>query len=132
VTERLLAGCLRTLESGGVPGGHITVLRVPGAFELVASVSRLIRTSELDAVIALGALIRGETAHFDVLAEAIGNGLAAVAAATSVPVVFGVLTCDTVAQAMIRSGGDAGNKGSEAAETAMAMATLFEKLPQRR
>jgi 6,7-dimethyl-8-ribityllumazine synthase len=128
VTERLLEGCLRALEGGRVPRRNVTILRVPGAFELVPASSRVIGTLKPDAVIALAALIRGETPHFDVLAFAVGNGLASLAAATAVPIVFGVLTCETVAQAMARAGGDAGNKGVEAAETAMAMATLFEKL----
>ncbi len=127
IVEHLERGCLDTLTRHGV-GDGITVVRVPGAFEMPVVAARLARSGQYDAVIALGAVIRGSTAHFDHVAGACSRGLAAVAAETALPVVFGVLTTDTIEQAVERAGTKAGNKGAEAAVTALEMISLLRRL----
>jgi 6,7-dimethyl-8-ribityllumazine synthase len=121
VVDRLLEGCVRTLASRGVPDGNITLVRVPGAFEIPAAVRALVDRGAADAVIALGAVIRGETSHFEYIAGECARGLGAIAAATGMPVIFGVLTVDNAQQALDRSGDDESNKGSEAAAAALDM-----------
>jgi 6,7-dimethyl-8-ribityllumazine synthase len=121
VVDRLLEGCVRTLESRGVPDGNITLVRVPGAFEIPTAVRALVDRGAADAVIALGAVIRGETSHFEYIAGECARGLGAIAAATGLPVIFGVLTVDNAQQALDRSGEDESNKGSEAASAALDM-----------
>jgi 6,7-dimethyl-8-ribityllumazine synthase len=101
---------------------------VPGSFELPLAVSRLAQTGRYAGIVALGAVIRGDTAHFDYVAGQAAGGLAAVATATGVPVAFGVLTTDTLEQALNRAGGKAGNKGAEAARTALELASLLEQI----
>jgi 6,7-dimethyl-8-ribityllumazine synthase len=121
VVDRLLAGCARTLKSRGVSDGNITLVRVPGAFEIPAAVRALADDRAADAFIALGAVIRGETSHFEYIAGECARGLASIAAATGLPVIFGVLTVDNAQQALDRSGEDESNKGSEAAAAALDM-----------
>lgn len=121
VTDKLLAGAVRALQDAGAV--HET-FRVPGSFELPATARRLARTKRYDAVVPLGCLIRGETPHFDVIAHAVAHGLMRVSLEEDVPVVFGVLTCDTLAQALDRAGGAEGNKGAEAAEAALELLAL--------
>ncbi|MDP8986902.1 MAG: 6,7-dimethyl-8-ribityllumazine synthase [Actinomycetota bacterium] len=132
VTERLLAGARDGLERHGVDGDSIAVAWAPGAFELPLVAQRLAASGEFDAVIALGAVIRGATGHYEHVAGECAAGLQRAALDTGVPVAFGVLTTDTVDQALERAGGKAGNKGHEAAETALEMADLLRQLPKRR
>jgi 6,7-dimethyl-8-ribityllumazine synthase len=129
ITERLLEGALAGLEASGVKATTVTVAWVPGAFELPLAAMRLAESGTVDAVVALGAVIRGETAHFDFVAGECASGLQRAALDTGVPVVFGVLTTDTVDQALARCGPGAGNKGYEGVVTALEMADLLRTLP---
>jgi 6,7-dimethyl-8-ribityllumazine synthase len=124
VTDRLLEGALDGLRRHGVPEERVTVVRAPGSYELPLVVQRLCRSGRFSAVVALGAVIRGSTAHFDYVAGEVAKGCAAVMLETGVPVVFGVLTTDTIEQAIERAGTKAGNKGWEAALSAIEMASL--------
>jgi 6,7-dimethyl-8-ribityllumazine synthase len=134
VTRELLSGALDGLRRHGVADDGITVAWVPGAWEIPAALARLARTGSFDALIALGAVIRGDTPHFDFVAGGAANGAAAVAAAHDLPVAFGVLTTDNLEQALLRAGGRYGdnvesdNKGWDAALTALEMANLFDQL----
>ncbi|MGC8916207.1 MAG: 6,7-dimethyl-8-ribityllumazine synthase [Thermoanaerobaculum sp.] len=128
VAERLLEGALDCLLRHGAREGDVMVVKVPGAWELPLAASRLADSGAFDAVVALGALIRGETPHFDVIAAECAKGLAHVSLERKVPVAFGVLTCDTMDQALDRAGGKAGNKGWEAALAAVEMAQLLKAL----
>jgi len=130
ITERLLDGVLAGLEANGVKADWVAVAWVPGAFELPLAAWRLAASGRADAVVALGAVIRGDTAHFDFVAGQCASGLQRAALDTGVPMVFGVLTTDTVAQALERSGEGAANKGYEAALTALEMADLVAHLPE--
>jgi len=129
VTDRLLAGAVATLERHGVPKDHIAVVQVPGAFELPLVCSWL--TAEHDAVIALGAVIRGATSHYDYVCSQTAAGIAKISLDTQTPVIFGVLTCDTLEQALERAGSKAGNKGADAAAAALEMADLRRRLAPR-
>jgi len=129
ITERLLEGALAGLEASGIKATTVTVAWVPGAFELPLAAMRLAESGAVDAVVALGAVIRGETAHFDFVAGECASGLQRAALDTGVPVVFGVLTTDTVDQALARCGAGESNKGYEAVVTALEMADLLRKLP---
>ncbi|MDR0354390.1 MAG: 6,7-dimethyl-8-ribityllumazine synthase [Deltaproteobacteria bacterium] len=127
ITDRLLAGaCDAFRRHGGDDDDRLTIIKTPGAFELPLTVQAAAKTGNYDAIIALGAIIRGDTPHFDHIAAESIKGLAQVTLATSVPVVYGVLTCDTVEQAINRAGTKSGNKGFEAAVTAMEMASLLK------
>lgn len=128
VVEALLAGAVDTLVRHGVSRDDIEIVRVPGAWELPVAVSKLLEKRGYDAVVALGAVIRGGTAHFEYVAGEAAKGIAAVQNATGVPVAFGVLTVDTIEQAIERSGTKAGNKGAEAALSALEMVSLFKVL----
>lgn len=128
VAERLLEGALDCLSRHGAREEDITVVKVPGAWELPLVADRLAKSGTFHAVVALGALIRGETPHFDVIAAECAKGLAQVSLGRQVPVAFGVLTCDTMDQALDRAGGKAGNKGWEAALAAIEMAQLWRVL----
>ncbi len=130
VTDRLLAGARDGLERHGVDEGSITVAWVPGAFELPLAALRLAASGEYDAVVCLGAVIRGATAHFDHVAGQCAAGLQRAQLDTGVPVVFGVLTTDTLEQALDRAGGKAGNKGFDAAAAAIEMGDLLRQLPK--
>jgi 6,7-dimethyl-8-ribityllumazine synthase len=129
ITERLLDGALGGLEAHGVKAATVTVAWVPGAFELPLAALRLARSGTVDAVVALGAVIRGETAHFDFVAGQCAAGLQRAALDSGVPMVFGVLTTDTVDQALARCGGGDDDKGREAAVTALEMVDLLRRLP---
>ncbi|HSC46936.1 MAG TPA: 6,7-dimethyl-8-ribityllumazine synthase [Gammaproteobacteria bacterium] len=128
VVDKLLDGALKALAEGGVRSEDVDVVRVPGAFEIPLAAKRLAAGKRHDAVIALGAVIRGGTPHFEYVAGECARGVAQAALDTGVPVVFGVLTCDTVEQANDRAGGQAGNKGADAAAAALEMADLLRKL----
>jgi 6,7-dimethyl-8-ribityllumazine synthase len=125
VTDRLLAGALEALGKHGVADDAIDVATVPGAFELPLCAQRMASTGRYDALVCLGAVVRGETPHFDFVAGEAARGLADVARAHDVPVGFGVLTADTMAQALERAGGTRGNKGYEAAVTALEMVQVL-------
>lgn len=128
LVDRLLDGCLKTLSGQGVDEDRISIIKVPGAFELPVLAKRLAGRREFDAIIALGAVIRGETPHFDYVAGECARGLARVALDFEMPVVFGVLTTDTEQQALDRAGEGGGNKGIEAARTALEMISVMRKL----
>jgi 6,7-dimethyl-8-ribityllumazine synthase len=130
ITERLLAGATDGLLRHGVDEGSITVVWAPGAFELPLVAKRLASSGEHDAVICLGAVIRGATGHYEHVANQSAAGIQRAGVDTGVPVVFGVLTTDTIEQAMERAGTKSGNKGFEAAETAIEMADLLRQLPK--
>jgi 6,7-dimethyl-8-ribityllumazine synthase len=132
IVQRLLDGALRRLAQGGVPNDRVTVAPVPGAFELPLAARRLAESGRFRAVVALGCVVRGDTPHFDYVCAEAARGVAEVALATGVPVAFGVLTCDDLAQAEARADGDKGNKGEEAAAAALDLAGLLEALPATR
>ena len=125
VTDRLLAGALDALARHGVAEDAIDVATVPGAFELPLCAQRLASSGRYDALICLGAVIRGETPHFEYVAAEAARGIGEVALRADVPIAFGVLTTDTLEQAMARAGGDRGNKGYEAAVTALEMVQVL-------
>jgi 6,7-dimethyl-8-ribityllumazine synthase len=129
VTKPLLGGALDTLRRHGTAEGDVDVAWVPGAFEIPLVAARLAASGRYDAVICLGAVIRGATPHFDHVAAQSAAGIARAALETRVPVIYGVLTTDTVEQAIERSGSKAGNKGRDAAAAAIEMATLLRSLP---
>jgi 6,7-dimethyl-8-ribityllumazine synthase len=130
VTDRLLAGCLDGLARHGVDPSSITQASVPGALELPLAAQRLAGSGDHDAVICLGAVIRGSTDHHVHVGGQCAAGLARIQLDTGIPVVFGVLTTDSLEQALERAGGKAGNKGFEAAATAIEMADLLSQLPK--
>ena len=128
ISERLLDGCLRALSDRGATDDAVSVWWVPGAFELPVVAKRLADSGCVDAVICLGAVVRGETAHFDYVAGGVTQGLVQAAVTTGVPVIFGVLTVETREQADDRLGGTEGHKGEEAARTALEMIALLRQL----
>jgi 6,7-dimethyl-8-ribityllumazine synthase len=128
IGERLLEGAIDCIVRHGGSAEDITVYRVPGTFELPLVVQKVVATGEFDAVLALGVLIRGGTPHFDYIAAECTKGVAAVAQNSGVPVAFGVLTCNTIEQAIERAGTKAGNKGVEAAMAAIEMADLVARI----
>ncbi|MEX2081782.1 MAG: 6,7-dimethyl-8-ribityllumazine synthase [Dehalococcoidia bacterium] len=128
VTEKLLEGALRECRTLGVAETDVTVIRVPGSFEIPAAAKWAAESTRFEAVVALGAVIRGDTAHFEYVAGGAAEGIQRVALDTGVPCIFGVLTVDTVEQAMERAGGKEGHKGEEAARTAIQMARLRASL----
>ncbi len=128
VTRRLLEGAEKVLRERGVADGDVTVAWVPGAFELPTAAKWAAASGQFDAVVCLGAVIRGETAHFEYVAGGAAEGIRQAAQETGVPVIFGVLTVDTVEQALSRAGGKDGHKGEEAALAAIEMANLRRQL----
>jgi len=132
VTERLLEGAERLLAEQGLTGADIELLRVPGAFEVPIAAQRIAETGRVEAVVCLGCLIRGATPHFEYIASACAHGITAAAAATGVPMSFGVLTTNSVEEAMERAGDGDANKGREAAQAALDMARLFELVSDER
>jgi 6,7-dimethyl-8-ribityllumazine synthase len=128
VVEGLVRGAVDALRRHGATDKQIEVVRVPGAWDMAPAARRLAQSRRYDAIVAVGAVIRGATAHFDYVAGECSAGLARVAADTGVPVGFGVLTTDTAEQAMDRAGGKAGNKGTDAALAAIEMANLLRRL----
>ena len=130
VTAKLLDGAVEGLRARGVDPDAIDVAWVPGAFEIPLVAKRFATTGAYDAVICLGAVVRGETAHFDLVAREAARRIADVARETGVPVIFEVLATDTLAQAEARAGGAQGNRGWDAAEAALEMADLLDRLPK--
>jgi 6,7-dimethyl-8-ribityllumazine synthase len=128
VTERLLQGALRGLQHSGAADDHIEVVHVPGAFEVPLFAASLARSGRFDAVICLGAIVRGETQHHDYLARSVFDALQQLQVSHHVPITLGVLTTENVEQALQRASDDPGNKGFEAAMTAVETATLLREL----
>ena len=128
ITSHLLSGALEALGQHGADEGDIEVVHVPGAFEIPMAAKKLCDAKKYDAVVCLGAVIRGATPHFDYVAGEAARGVATIAREAGIPVVFGVLTTDNVEQAVERAGGKSGNKGVDAALAAVEMATLYRKL----
>jgi 6,7-dimethyl-8-ribityllumazine synthase len=126
--ERLLEGARARLAEAGLPDGHLDERWVPGAFELPLAAKVMARTGRYAAIIALGAVIRGETSHFDYICQSAASGLSAVGLDTGVPVAFGVLTTEDRSQAEARAGGEVGNAGSDAADAAVVMANLVREV----
>jgi 6,7-dimethyl-8-ribityllumazine synthase len=130
IVDRLVEGALDALVRHGTDAKNVTLVRVPGAFELPLAVRRLAASKKVDAVIALGAVIRGSTPHFDYVAGEAAKGIGSVAASSSVPVVFGVLTTESIEQAVERAGTKQGNKGWDAAVSALEMVSLSRVLDE--
>jgi len=128
ITDGLLAGARRALAEAQVTDENVTVVRVPGSFEIPLAAGRLASSGSFDAVICIGCLIKGDTMHFEFIASATSHGIMDASAATGVPITFGVLTTLTEEQAYARAGEGADNKGREAALAAVEMATLFREL----
>ena len=128
VVEPLVGGALDALKRHGVSGQQIEIVRVPGAFDIPIVARKLALSRRYEALIALGAVIRGQTPHFDYVAGECAGGIARIALESGVPIAFGVLTTDTVEQAVDRAGGKAGNKGADAALVAIEMANLLRRL----
>ncbi|KZY33251.1 6,7-dimethyl-8-ribityllumazine synthase, partial [Oleiphilus sp. HI0043] len=127
VVESLLEGAVDSLVRHGIDESDIEIFRIPGAFEMPLAVKRVAETKKYDAVVALGAVIRGGTPHFEYVAGECVKGLGAVSLDTGIPVAFGVLTVDTIEQAIERAGTKAGNKGEEAAMSVLEMVQLFKQ-----
>jgi 6,7-dimethyl-8-ribityllumazine synthase len=132
ITSRLLAGALDALKRHGCAEADITCAYVPGAMELPLTAKKMAESGSFDAIVCLGCVIRGETPHFEYVAAEAARGIGQVCLATGVPIAFGVITTDTLEQAVERAGGKAGNKGADAAVTAMEMADLLRQLGSSR
>lgn len=132
VTDRLLDGARQVLREAGMADGDVVVVRVPGAFEIPIAAQRVAETGRVAAVVCLGCLIKGATPHFDYIASACAHGITAAAAATGVPMAFGVLTTNSVEEALERAVAGEGNKGREAALAALEMARLLASLGEHR
>jgi 6,7-dimethyl-8-ribityllumazine synthase len=132
ITDRLLRGALGALERAGATEKQIEIVRVPGSFEIPIAAKKLGQAGRADAVIAVGCILRGETSHFEYIASEVARGVQLAQMDTGVPMIFCVLTCDTLEQAIDRAGLKGGNKGFEAGLTALEMATLARKLSPRK
>ena len=129
VTSKLLAGAMDAFERHGVSEGNVEVVWSPGSFEMPLLAKKLAASGKYAAVVCLGAVIRGGTDHNKYIASEVAKGVASVALGTGVPCIFGVLTCDTIEQAIERAGAKAGNKGADAAASAIEMANLVQQIP---
>jgi len=127
ISKELLGGCLDTLKKSGVEENDVSVVWTPGSFEIPPVLSK-IDAEEFDAVIALGAVIRGDTPHFDYIASEVAKGIANISIEKKVPVIFGIITADTVEQAIERAGTKQGNKGRDAALSALEMADIYKQI----
>lgn len=130
VTDRLQAGALAALTAGGVASDAVAVVRVPGAFEIPVAAQHAAEGGRYDAVICLGCLVRGETPHFEIIASAVASGLTAASAVTGVPITFGVLTTNSIEEALARAGEGPANKGYEAASAAIEMVSVVAQLTE--
>lgn len=130
IVSRLLSGCEDGLLRHGVRGEDISLAWVPGAFEIPLAAAKMAKSGRYDAVIALGAVIRGSTSHYDYVCAEVSKGVASASLSSGVPVLFGVLTTDTIEQAIERAGTKAGNKGAECAQGAIEMVNLLRELEQ--
>jgi len=131
VTDRLQAGALEALTGAGVAASEVTIVRVPGAFELPLAAQHAAESGRFDAIVCLGCVIRGETPHFEYICSAVAHGLTAAAAATGIPMAFGVLTTNSVEEALARAADGPANKGREAALAALEMADVVARLVDR-
>ena len=131
VTDRLQAAALAALSEAGVSPADVTVVRVPGAFEIPLAAQHAAESGRFDAIVCLGCLIRGETPHFEYIASAVSHGLTDASAATGIPMAFGVLTTNSVEEALARAGAGPGNKGHEAATAAIEMAQVVAQLTRQ-
>ena len=130
ITDRLLGGAVDALERSGAKDEDIDVVKVPGAFEIPLIAKKMAATGKYSAIICLGAVIRGATSHFEYVSAEVSKGIAAVSLETDIPVIFGIITTDTIEQAIERAGTKSGNKGWNAAMTAVEMANLVEVVDQ--
>ena len=128
ISSKLLEGAIDALRRHGVKDDEMTVAWVPGSFEIPYAANKMAKSGKYDAVICLGAVIRGATTHFDYISAEVSKGIATTALSTGVPTIFGVITCDTIEQAIERAGTKAGNKGFDAAMAAIEMVNLFEQI----
>ncbi|MBU0570864.1 MAG: 6,7-dimethyl-8-ribityllumazine synthase [Candidatus Omnitrophica bacterium] len=128
ISARLLDGAIDTLNQHGVKDADISVVWVPGSFEIPMTAKRMTASGKYDAVICLGAIIRGETSHFDLIASEVAKGVAQVGMKSDIPCVFGVVTTDNLEQALDRAGSKSGNKGRDAAKTAIEMSNLYAEI----
>ncbi len=128
ITKSLLEGALDGLKKCGVPENEVIVAHVPGAFEIPTAANSMAKSEKYDAIICLGAIIRGATSHFDYVCSSVASGIAKISVETGIPVIFGVLTTETIEQAIERAGTKAGNKGKEAALAAVEMIDLLRQL----
>lgn len=131
ITSKLLDGAVETLTSHGIDDAHVVVAWVPGAWEIPLVAKRLVRTGDYVAVLCLGAVIRGETTHDQYINQQLSNSLGELAMESGVPVAFGVLTCNSMEQAIHRAGGNVGNKGVECAEAALEMVHLLSQIDEK-
>ncbi len=129
VTDRLLAGAVDALRRAGVDDEDLTVVSVPGAVEIPVAAARLAKNGAVDAIVTLGAVIRGATDHYDYVCSMVASGVERIALDHDLPVAFGVLTTETTEQALERAGGKAGNKGADAAHAALEMVHLLHQIP---
>ncbi len=132
ITNRLYAAAIQTLQDAGVQEAHLETVKVPGAFEIPLLARRLAQSGRVDAVICLGAVIRGETPHFDYICAEVSRGIAETSWESGIPVIFGVLTTETVDQALARAGSLERNRGAESARTALEMVTLLRQVTTRK
>ena len=128
IGSKLLSGAIDELKRHGVSDDNIDIVKVPGAFEIPLAAQKFAKTGKYNALITLGAVIKGSTPHFDYVSAEVSKGVAHVSLETGVPVIFGVLTTDNIEQAIERAGTKAGNKGSDAAKTAIEMVNLFKTI----
>jgi 6,7-dimethyl-8-ribityllumazine synthase len=128
ICERLLNGAIDALKRNGADESDITIVKVPGAFEIPLIAQKMASSKKFDAIIAIGAVIRGATSHYDYVCAEVSKGIASVSLNTGTPVMFGVLTTDTIEQAIERAGSKAGNKGFEAAMAAIEMVNILDKI----
>ena len=126
ITDKLVGGALDALERSGANGDDIDIVKVPGAFEIPLAAKKLVKQNRYDAILCLGAVIRGATPHFDYVSSEVSKGIAVVGLDAEVPVIFGIVTTDTIEQAIERAGTKSGNKGWDAAITAIEMANLMD------
>lgn len=128
ISSKLLEGCLDSLQRRGVDEENIDVVKVPGSFEIPVTAHKAASTGQYAVVICLGAVIRGDTPHFEYIAAEVAKGVAQASISSGIPVIFGIITADTLEQAIERAGTKSGNKGADAAEAAIEMANVFKKL----
>lgn len=128
ISNRLVEGCSDALNRHGAKEENVQIYKVPGAFEIPAAARKLVDSKKFDSVICLGAVIRGNTPHFDYVAAEVSKGIAALAQSTGIPVIYGIITADTIEQAVERAGTKAGNRGWDAAISAIEMVNLYKNI----
>ncbi|OGI10223.1 MAG: 6,7-dimethyl-8-ribityllumazine synthase [Candidatus Melainabacteria bacterium RIFCSPLOWO2_02_FULL_35_15] len=128
ITEKLLDGCIQTLANNGIEMKHVDIIKVPGTFEIPTMAGNLVDLEKYSAIICLGCVVRGETSHYDHICNAVSNEICRLGTESRIPVIFGILTCENIGQAMDRAGGSKGNKGSESALAAIEMVNLLKDI----